>query len=179
MGGAGWVAALVAVFVLCVGRRTVNAAKFRAVSVWLGACVLVLTLGAVSCGSGSSSGSTLSVTCYLPEAQVDVAYNGGSCVASGGKSPYTYAIEDVASGGTGVLPTGLNLNTSTGAITGFATAAGVAPFTLSVTDAANANITQNEDITVGPAPLENGVVTITAKSGGIVNTTTILVTTSL
>ena len=176
--GMGWLPGLLGVFAVLIGWHVVRMPKFRAPYAWAIAGLLVLTLGAVGCGSGSSSG-TLTVTCYLPEAQVDVAYNGGNCAASGGKSPYTYAIETVATGGTGLLPSGLSLNASTGAITGVPTLAGVSPFTISITDAANANFTQGEDITVGPAPLDMGLVTITAKSGAILNTTTILVTTSL
>src|ERR1039458_6599102 len=46
---------------------------------------------------------------------------------SGGTGPFTFSV------GTGTLPAGLTLNTSTGAITGIPTAAGT--FTIKVTDA--------------------------------------------
>src|SRR6185436_7853673 len=59
--------------------------------------------------------------------QVGVAYS-SSLVATGGVAPYTYSI--VA----GSLPTGLTLNSSTGAITGTPTTAGSFPFTAKVVD---------------------------------------------
>jgi subtilase family serine protease len=140
----------------------------------------VLTLGAVSCGSGSATGA-ISLTCVLPNAQVAIAYTGGSCVATGGAAPYTYSLETPANGGTGtgLMPPGLTLNTSTGAITGTPTLEGNTPFSIIATDSASKTLTQNHNLTVGPAPIENGLVTITATSGAIVNTTTILVSTSL
>jgi hypothetical protein len=67
----------------------------------------------------------LSVTCPNGSAPVGVAYN-SSIVATGGTSPYTYAI-------IGSLPPGLILDTSSGAITGTPTG-GATTFTASVTD---------------------------------------------
>lgn len=152
----------------------------RSLSTYAAAGLLILTLGAVSCGSGSSTGNAISLVCTLPEALVAVPYNGGNCVASGGKAPYTYGIETNANGGLGPLPVGLTLNTSTGTITGTPTTQGAVSFTLTVSDSGGTTpITSAQSITVGPPPVENGYVTVTATSGSIVNTTKILVTTSL
>ena len=60
-------------------------------------------------------------------AQVGVAYT-SALTGAGGAPPYRYALA------TGSLPTGLNLNTGTGAITGTPTAFGTFNFTASVTD---------------------------------------------
>ena len=152
----------------------------RSLSTFSAAGLLILTLGAVSCGSGSSTGNALSVSCTLPEALVSVPYNGGNCVASGGKAPYTYGIESTANGGIGPLPAGLALNSSTGLITGTPTVQGSDSFILTVSDSAGTTpITSTQSLTVGPPPAENGYVTVTATSGMIVNTTKILVTTAL
>jgi len=70
----------------------------------------------------------LTVTCNLPAgAQVGVAYS-GSCTGAGGTTPYTYSIS------VGVLPGGLSLNTSTGAITGTPNTSGTTSFTVRATD---------------------------------------------
>jgi len=66
-------------------------------------------------------------TTSLPAGTVDVAYS-ASLTAAGGVAPYTWAITS------GSLPTGLTLNTSTGAITGTPTLAGTANFTVKATD---------------------------------------------
>jgi subtilase family serine protease len=143
----------------------------RSLSTWSAAGVLVLTLGAVSCGSGTSSGGTVALMCNLPaNAQVGVSYI-GSCVASGGTGTLTYSIS------AGALPGGLSINPSTGAITGIPTAAGGSAFTVSVTGGNSQNATEAIAIfDVAAATPQSGVVTVTATSGGIVNTASISVT---
>jgi sugar lactone lactonase YvrE len=70
----------------------------------------------------------LSVSCAATKTgQVGVAFNSGPMTVTGGATPYTYSV------GSGTLPTGLTLNTSTGAVTGTPTATGT--FTIKVTDA--------------------------------------------
>jgi hypothetical protein len=63
----------------------------------------------------------------LPQGTVGVAYN-QTITASGGTAPYTYSVS-------GTLPTGLSLNTGTGAITGTPTAVGVFSFIITARDA--------------------------------------------
>jgi CSLREA domain-containing protein len=67
------------------------------------------------------------LTCPTNTAQVGVAYSSALGV-SGGVSPYTYSISS------GSLPDGLNLNTSTGAITGMPGTMGLFTFTGKVVD---------------------------------------------
>lgn len=65
----------------------------------------------------------------LPSGQLGQAYN-SLVVASGGTSPYTYAVSN------GALPLGLSLNAVTGAITGIPRTAGIFTFTIVATDGA-------------------------------------------
>ena len=155
--------------------RKYKLVNLRAAYVAIGGAFLALTVGAVSCGSGAVA--TVSMTCTLPEPLIGVPYLGGNCVGSGGKAPYKYA---VALPGTGPLPSGLSLNTSTGAITGTPTAAGTFTFTIQIYDSSSTTqtITDALALTVQPALTRNGYVTVTATSGGIVNSVNIPVTTA-
>jgi hypothetical protein len=86
-------------------------------------CVLAVALPL----SVSLAAIGLSLTGPTATGQVGQAYS-SSLGATGGIPPYTFAITS------GSLPTGLNLNSSTGAITGTPTVAGAFAFTASVTD---------------------------------------------
>lgn len=66
-------------------------------------------------------------TTSLPSGTVNVSYS-ASVQVTGGIQPYTWAV------GSGSLPAGLSLNTSTGAISGTPTATGSPTFTITVTD---------------------------------------------
>jgi hypothetical protein len=107
----------------------------------------------------------------LPAGQVGTAYN-QTVVASGGNGNYSYAV--VA----GALPTGLSLDSSSGAITGTPSAGGTFNFTIQGTDtspntgtrAYSVNIGTNS-LTVNPASLPNGTQNVAysqtvAASGG-------------
>jgi Putative Ig domain len=83
-----------------------------------------MTLNAVS----SSAGSLAITTTSLPNGAVGTSYN-AALAASGGTTPYIWSLTS------GTLPTGLTLNTSTGAITGTPTvAASATSLTFEVTD---------------------------------------------
>jgi hypothetical protein len=70
----------------------------------------------------------------MPTAMVGVAYK-SAVTESGGVAPFTYAVTS------GSLPAGLSLNSSTGAVTGTPTAAGVSNFTVTITDSNNPPMT--------------------------------------
>lgn len=96
--------------------------------------------------------SPLALACATSSGQVGVAYN-SALVASGGVAPYTFSITS------GALPTGLNLNTSTGAITGTPGAAGPFNFTAQVLDSsgnpATNSVTGNCGISIAPQSSSN------------------------
>ena len=77
----------------------------------------------------------------LPSGTVGIGYN-AALTASGGISPYSWAVIS------GALPSGMALNSSTGAITGSPSAAGSASFTIRVTDAASQTATKALSINV-------------------------------
>lgn len=64
----------------------------------------------------------------LPQAPPNIAYNASVAVVSGGNGTFTYAVTS------GSLPTGLTLNTSTGAITGTPTVGNLYNFDIKATD---------------------------------------------
>ena len=87
------------------------------------------TLGNVGTACTISINPPLSVTCAAVNmGDVGVPFNSGPMTVTGGAKPYTFSI------GSGTLPAGLTLNTSTGAVTGTPTTTGT--FTVKVTDAA-------------------------------------------
>ncbi len=133
--------------------------------------MLILTLGAVSCGNSAATGAgTLAIQCTIPQnAQVGIPYV-GSCVASGGKTPYTYTVS------AGTLPPGLSLNASGGEITGTPTVAGGNTFTINVASSNSQNANEMIGLNVAAPSPQSGTVTVTATSGGIVNAVTIPVT---
>ena len=86
------------------------------------------SLGGVGTACMIAINPPLSVTCAANNTgTVGVPFNSGSMTVTGGAMPYTFSI------GSGMLPAGLTLNTSTGAVTGTPTASGT--FTVQVTDA--------------------------------------------
>jgi len=105
----------------------------RPIFVGVSVSLCLLALSFVGCGGGTSSGagaspsSPLALTCSLPTAKKGFAFS-GSCNATGGVAPYTYSIS------AGGLPSGLTLNSISGAITGTPTAVQTIPFTVMVSD---------------------------------------------
>lgn len=114
-------------------------------------------------------------TTSLPSGVAQSVYAGATLQAAGGVSPYTWTVT------TGSLPTGLTLNTTTGAISGTPTASGTTTFTVTATDsetptAQTANkqlsITVNPQLSVTTTSLAAGVIgtaysQTVAASGGI------------
>ena len=107
----------------------------------------------------------------LPDGYIGVAYS-QTIVASGGTAPYTFTVSN------GTLPAGLNLNSSTGVISGTPTTVGSSPFTITATDNNGCQGSQIYTInildcviTVDPPALPDGTVnipynqTITASGG--------------
>lgn len=84
-------------------------------------------------------------TTSLPNGTDNVAYS-ETLSATGGTAPYTWAVT------VGTLPTGLSLDTMTGAITGTPTTPGTSNFTVQVTDDVSATDTQALSITIDAAP---------------------------
>jgi Ice-binding-like/Putative Ig domain len=66
----------------------------------------------------------------LPNGTIGIAYS-ATVSGSGGTAPYTFAVTS------GVLPTGLSLNATTGVIAGTPTTAGTFDFTITATDSLN------------------------------------------
>lgn len=87
----------------------------------------------------------LTLGCASSSATQGTAYS-SNLTAAGGTAPYTYAIIS------GALPPGLNLNPSTGAITGTPTTLGTSAYTGRVTDSLGATATAGCSITVVAAP---------------------------
>ena len=112
----------------------------------------------------------------LPPGTVGVAYS-TSLVAAGGSLPYSWQIA------TGSLPAGLNLNLSTGVISGTPTSAGNYTFTIKVTDNTNDNTLKEFTMAVegSPTATTNQVDLITgttARLNGSVNPQNLLTSVS-
>ena len=84
----------------------------------------------------------LSLTCASGTGQIGVLYT-SALIASGGIPPYTFAI--IA----GSLPPSLNLNTSTGVISGIPVTVGTYAYTAQVTDSLANTATASCSITIG------------------------------
>ncbi|GAB3791141.1 putative Ig domain-containing protein [Dyella agri] len=111
----------------------------------------------------------------LPNATQNSAYS-QTVTASGGTSPYTYAVTS------GSLPTGLQLNANTGVLSGTPTGHGLSSFTITTTDSSSGtgpytgsqaytlSVTASTPV-IGPTTLPNGTVavsysqTISASNG--------------
>lgn len=82
-----------------------------------------------------------------PTGTVGVSYT-HNFPASGGVPPYSFAITS------GSLPTGLNLDPSTGTVSGIPISAGTFPFTIQVTDSLSTTASANCSITINPPGLQ-------------------------
>ena len=100
--------------------------------------------------SATTTGTLSITTTSLPGATSGVAY-AGSVAAAGGTQPYTFS----ATG----LPSGLSINSSTGAITGTTSAVGTASVSVTVRDStlpASQSATSNFSIAVGSGSTSGG-----------------------
>jgi hypothetical protein len=95
-------------------------------------------------------------TTSFPTGTVNTAYS-TTLTATGGVVPYSWSITN------GSLPTGLVLNTNSGAITGTPTVAGTSNFTARVSDSGN-------PVQVATKPLSMTVLSVTTPPGTIGNT---------
>ncbi|MBB1616513.1 IPT/TIG domain/outer membrane autotransporter barrel domain-containing protein [Pseudomonas sp. UMC65] len=119
--------------------------------------------------SGTSSPATVSITVGAPSITLSPGSlsNGtagtpysATLNATGGAVPYSYSITS------GSLPTGLSLNTGTGAISGIPSAAGTSNLTITATDTNGATGSQAYSITINiQAPVASaGSATVAANS---------------
>nr|WP_211162536.1 putative Ig domain-containing protein [Aeromonas sp. DNRA1] len=118
--------------------------------------------------SGTSSPATVTITVSaptlaitpttLPDGTQGTAYS-QTVTATGGSTPYTYAIT------AGSLPAGLSLNTSSGVISGTPSASGTGNFTVTATDANSATGSQAYSLVInGLPPVANAVSTTVAAN---------------
>ncbi len=121
------------------------------------------SLGATATGCMITINPAVQLTCSgTSVGDVGVPFNSGPQTVTGGTPPYTFSIAS------GTLPAGLNLNTSTGAVSGTATAAG--SFTLKVTDslgsaATGCTITINPPVQLTCTGTTSGTVGVPFNSG--------------
>jgi hypothetical protein len=113
----------------------------------------------VRVGNATSAPATFTITVpslavtttSLPNGTVGAAYS-QTLSATGGVAPYVWSTT------TGVLPPGLALNATTGAIAGAPTALGSFSFTAQVTDKQNATASRQVSIAVGAPPAPSSAI---------------------
>ena len=129
-------------------------------AVMLGALAV---MGLAGCGgdSGPSPGSLTITTGSLPAGAVNQPYS-ASLTGSGGTPPYTWSVVPA-------LPTGLNLDQATGAITGMPTTEGTTAHTFSLRDNSvpAQTVQQTLNLTIAP-PAGTLTITTTALPNGTV-----------
>ncbi len=101
-------------------------------------------------------------TATLPNGTVGTAYS-GTVATTGGAGSLAFSIAS------GALPTGLSLNSTTGAITGTPSAYGTFTFTVSVLDASAAKVPTTQSYTVTIAP-QQPVITTKSLPNGLAGT---------
>jgi hypothetical protein len=119
-------------------------------------CGMTLALG----GGGGQGGGTITLTCPSSSATSGVAYS-STFTATGGTSPYLFSIS------TGKLPSGLKINSATGAVTGTPCNTGTVTFTGKVVDSTTGtalSATATCSVTIAPKPTPLSL-TCAANSG--------------
>ncbi len=108
------------------------------------------------------------ITTTLPAGSVNTPYS-ASLSATGGTSPYTWSVVS------GSLPSGLNLGSTSGVISGIPTGAGSSTFTVQVVDANLQKATATLNVLVNSTPIQlvqssavegSGVGSVSASFGG-------------
>jgi hypothetical protein len=104
-----------------------------------------------SASSSSTPNSTPALTIFgtLPSAAVGSVYS-ATLAVTGGTAPYVFSLAS------GQLPTGIQLGTSTGTVSGTPNAAGSFSFAISVSDAKGNSKQQSLQIIVSSAPVTTG-----------------------
>ena len=93
---------------------------------------------------GPTKPGTLAISAQLPGGTEGSSYS-GNVTASGGTSPYNFAVTS------GQMPQGMNLNQGTGNVTGTPTVAGSFSFAVTASDAKGASTQQGLQIAVSQA----------------------------
>ncbi|WP_377706327.1 putative Ig domain-containing protein [Pseudomonas protegens] len=129
--------------------------------------------------SGTSSPATVTLTVSaptlaitpttLPDGTQGTAYN-QTVTATGGTTPYTYAIS------AGSLPAGLSLNTSSGVISGTPTVSGTFNLTVTVTDANSATGSRAYTLQMNALPPVANAVSATVAANSSANPITLNIT---
>ncbi|MEE9694753.1 putative Ig domain-containing protein [Aeromonas hydrophila] len=129
--------------------------------------------------SGTSSPATVTITVSaptlaitpttLPDGTQGTAYS-QTVTATGGSTPYTYAIT------AGSLPAGLSLNTSSGVISGTPSASGTGNFTVTATDANSATGSQAYSLVINGLPPVANAVSATVAANSSTNPITLNIT---
>lgn len=96
------------------------------------------------------------MTGTMPDGSVGIAFS-AQYSSTGGHAPLVYSIS------AGTLPTGLSLNTSTGAVTGTPSAAGSFTFTIKLTDAHSNFTTRGATVDIFALPSISGTVSSAAE----------------
>lgn len=145
-------------------RRT----KSALANLWTLALLLLLAVGAASCGDVSNApapapgpGALSITTTTLPDGTVNQPY-ATTIGASGGITPYSWAV-------TPGLPGNLNFDTATGAITGIPVAQGTSSLTFTLTDSSSPQQSVQKPLTlmVNTAPAVLSIVTTSLPSGNV------------
>ena len=110
-------------------------------------------------GTLTVNANMLSITTgILPVGKTDAAYS-TTLAASGGVAPYSWAVT------AGTLPAGLQLNTTTGVISGTPTAAGATTFTVTATDSESTPMTASVQFSISINSSEKILDTFCQMSG--------------
>jgi hypothetical protein len=101
-------------------------------------------------------------TTTLPNGTVGFVYPSATLQSSGGTGPVSWSVPANS------LPSGLSLNTSTGAITGTPTAPGTTHFTVTATDSSSPQQTATATLSITIVPAGNGVTLTSSLNPSIV-----------